>query len=370
MSEPLKAFSLHDSSLNIPDFLSLATGNARRVPRRFDRRSARAFYRFESDVSAGHSVFTAVEFLLKLGLWLTRTSPKRSGAGLHQPCALGSHRLASGSDPERTDGQADACPTERGLAGAGAAVRPDPGAGRTGSAFKITLLPAGHIFGSAMSLIEAGGSSLLYTGDFKLRPGLSAETCEPRRADILIMETTYGRPVYQFPPTAAVLKGVTRFCREALDNEETPVLLGYSLGKSQELLCGLEAANLPIVLHGTVHKLTKIYEQFGKCFPPYEKFDSSRARGKVLICPPNVANSALLRNLGPTRLAVLTGWAVDAGCRYRYQAHAAFPLSDHADFPDLLELVIKCSPSRSTPCTGLRRISRRPCAIKGIRRKR
>src|SRR5262245_28626810 len=39
--------------------------------------------------------------------------------------------------------------------------------------FAVTLLPAGHIFGSAQSLIESADGSLLYTGDFKLRPGLS-----------------------------------------------------------------------------------------------------------------------------------------------------------------------------------------------------
>lgn len=210
--------------------------------------------------------------------------------------------------------------------------------------FKITLLPAGHIFGSAMSLIESDGSTLLYTGDFKLRPGLSAETCQPRPADILIMETTYGRPVYQFPPTKAVMEGVIRFCREALDNEETPVLLGYSLGKSQELLCGLADAGLPLTLHGTVQKLTRIYEQFGQCFPPYSKYESSRARGTVLICPPNAVTASMLRNLGPARVAVLTGWAVDQNCRYRYQAHAAFPLSDHADFPDLVQMVKQVNP--------------------------
>jgi hypothetical protein len=113
--------------------------------------------------------------------------------------------------------------------------------------YAITLLPAGHIFGSAMSLIEAEGASLLYTGDFKLRKGLSAEPCEPQHADLLIMETTYGRPEYRFPPTEAVMQGVIRFCKEALDNDETPVLLGYSLGKSQELLCGLGDAALPEV---------------------------------------------------------------------------------------------------------------------------
>jgi DNA ligase-1 len=211
---------------------------------------------------------------------------------------------------------------------------------------EITLLPAGHIFGSAMSWIKAGNETLLYTGDFKLRPGLSAEKCEPRQADVLIMETTYGRPHYQFPPTESVINGVIRFCREALDNEETPVLLGYSLGKSQELLCGLGEAGLPIMLHGTVHKLTKIYEQFGQCFPAYEKYEADSARGKVLLCPPSVAGSAMMRNLGRTRLAVLTGWAVDPNCRFRYQAHAAFPLSDHADYPDLVEFVKQVEPKK------------------------
>jgi len=215
-----------------------------------------------------------------------------------------------------------------------------------GVPFSITLLPAGHIFGSAMSLIESSGETLLYTGDFKLRRSLSAELCEPRHADILIMETTYGRPQYVFPPTDAVIQGVIRFCREALDSDETPVLLGYSLGKSQEILCGLGDAGLPIMLHGTVFRLTQIYEQFGQCFPKYERYEASSARGKVLLCPPNVTNSAMLRNLGKIRSAILTGWAVDPNCRFRYQCDAAFPLSDHADFPDLIELVKKVNPRR------------------------
>ncbi|HWQ90700.1 MAG TPA: MBL fold metallo-hydrolase, partial [Clostridia bacterium] len=212
--------------------------------------------------------------------------------------------------------------------------------------FSITLYPAGHIFGSAMSLIEAEGQSLLYTGDFKLRRGRSAEPCEPPRADVLVMETTFGRPRYVFPPTEAVLSGIIRFCREALDNEETPVLLGYSLGKSQEILCGLGEAGLPLMLHGTVFKLTRIYEQFGHCFPRYEPYEAGAARGKVLICPPNVVNSAMLRNLRKVRTAILTGWAVDQNCKYRYRCDVAFPLSDHADFPDLLELVRRVEPKQ------------------------
>src|SRR3954467_2832011 len=144
------------------------------------------------------------------------------------------------------------------------------------------------------------------------------------------METTYGRPQYIFPPTEEVLKGIIRFCREALDNDETPVLLGYSLGKSQEILCGLGEAGLPLMLHGAVHRLTKIYENFGQCFPPYEKPDAGAARGKVLLCPPNVSNSASDGHLGKVRLAVLTGRAVDPNCRFRYQDGEPFPDWDPA----------------------------------------
>ncbi|MBM3840332.1 MAG: ATP-dependent DNA ligase [Verrucomicrobia bacterium] len=212
--------------------------------------------------------------------------------------------------------------------------------------FALTLLSAGHIFGSAMAWIEAQGGTLLYTGDFKLRPGLSAEPCQPRTADVLIMETTYGRPQYRFPPATDVLKGVVRFCREALDNDETPVLLGYSLGKSQEILRGLAEAGLPIMLHGQVHKLTEIYKEFGQTFPAYEKFESTAARKKVLVCPPSAANSTMLQKLRPVRTAILTGWAVDANCRFRYRADAAFALSDHADFPDLIEMVKRVNPKK------------------------
>ncbi|HMO64595.1 MAG TPA: MBL fold metallo-hydrolase, partial [Verrucomicrobiota bacterium] len=213
-------------------------------------------------------------------------------------------------------------------------------------AWHVTLVPAGHIFGSAMAFLEAGGETLLYTGDFKLRPGLSAEPCAPRPADTLVMETTYGRPEYRFPPTADVMAGVVRFCREALDNDETPVLLGYSLGKSQEILRGLSDAGLPLALHPQVARLTRIYEECGQAFPPYGTAADADARGKVIIAPPGANLAALFRRLGPVRQAVLTGWAVNPGSAFRSRADAAFPLSDHADFPDLVEFVRRVAPRR------------------------
>ncbi len=213
-------------------------------------------------------------------------------------------------------------------------------------AFRLTLLPAGHILGSAMILLEADGESLLYTGDFKLQPGFAAERCAPQHADWLVMETTFGRPEYVFPPADTAMGAVVEFCRATLAAGATPVLLAYSLGKSQELLAGLAGADLPLALDESVWKMTKVYEECGWRFPAHERLGPAGARGKVLLCPPQLARAAALAAGEPTRTAIVSGWAVDPGCRFRYGADAAFPLSDHADFPDLIEFVRRVAPKR------------------------
>jgi DNA ligase-1 len=112
----------------------------------------------------------------------------------------------------------------------------------------VMLLPAGHIFGSAQIHVQSDEGSLLYTGDFKLRHGRSAEPAEWAHADTLIMETTFGLPRYRFPPSEQVIEQILAFCREALESGATPVLLGYSLGKAQEILCSLSGAGLTPML--------------------------------------------------------------------------------------------------------------------------
>ena len=211
---------------------------------------------------------------------------------------------------------------------------------------EVTLIPAGHIFGSAQFFLETESGSLLYTGDFKLRPGRSAEPAEWRHAETLIMETTFGLPRYRFPPTEEVIGQIVAFCRDALETGAVPVLLGYSLGKAQEILCALAGAGLTPMLHGTVHRMTRIYEQFGQSFCDYERYNANQVAGKVLICPPSANRSRMLEKIGEKRVAMISGWAVEPSAIYRYQVDAAFPLSDHADYPDLLRYVELVKPQR------------------------
>jgi DNA ligase-1 len=231
----------------------------------------------------------------------------------------------------------------------------------------ISLLPAGHIFGSAQFFAEHDAGSLLYTGDFKLRPGLSAEPAQWRHAQILIMETTYGLPKYVFPPTEEVIARMVEFCREALDEGAVPVLLGYSLGKAQEILCALVRAGLTPMLHQSVHRMTEIYTKMIPEFPcQYEKYNAHDVAGKVLICPPSVIRSRMITNIKNRRTAVLTGWALDPSAHFRYQCDAAFPLSDHADYPDLLRYVELVKPERVLTLHGFAGAFARDLRERGI----
>ena len=210
----------------------------------------------------------------------------------------------------------------------------------------LMLLPAGHIFGSAQCLVFAGEQTLLYTGDLKLRPGGSAEQAEWRHADTLVMETTFGVPRYRFPPTKEVIDRMIAFCGETIDAGEVPVLLGYSLGKAQEILCALEGVGLTPMLHGSVYQITRIYEQLGQSFCKYVRYNRNDVAGKVLICPPSANRSLMLEKIPRKRVALISGWAVDPNAVYRYQVDAAFPLSDHADYDDLLRYVELVQPRR------------------------
>ena len=210
----------------------------------------------------------------------------------------------------------------------------------------ISLLPAGHILGSAQIYIETEGKSLLYTGDFKLRHGKSAEPAQWRHADTLIMETTYGLPKYQFPPTAEVIADLTKFCVESLEDGQVPILFGYSLGKAQEILASLNGSGLRIQLHPSVYRMTKLYEELRQPLPEFHLCDFANLNGSVVICPPGSNRTQMVEQIKNRRTAILTGWALHPGAIHRYQCDAAFPLSDHADYCDLVQYVDLVRPGK------------------------
>lgn len=200
---------------------------------------------------------------------------------------------------------------------------------------RVRFFPAGHVLGSAQTLIETDAGRILYTGDLKTRPGFTSGSATPIKAEVLVLESTFGKPHYRFPDSAEVIAAVVRWCRQTLDGGATPVLLGYSLGKGQEILSALAAEGLDIALHRSLFGVTEVYREFGCEFPDYQLLDDAVGARTVAIVPPTARRDRLSAWLGEFKTASLTGWAMDASLKERLDVDAAFPLSDHADFEEL-----------------------------------
>jgi Cft2 family RNA processing exonuclease len=100
------------------------------------------------------------------------------------------------------------------------------------------------------------------------------------------------------------------------------------------------------MLHAETFRLTETCRQLGLDLPAYREFSADELPGHVVICPPQSRNASFLRKIPAPRTAMVSGWAMDRSTVYRQRCDAAFPLSDHADFPELLRFVELVQPKR------------------------
>ncbi len=239
----------------------------------------------------------------------------------------------------------------------------------TRDGFRLRLLPAGHISGSAMLHVTRlkDNASLLYTGDFKTRRSRTAEPVNFLTADTLILETTFGLPCYEFPSQMEIEAHVLRFVHDAITDGETPVLLGYSLGKAQETLALLTEHGIPTLLHSAVAAMTLACRAAGvQGLPEPLLFEGHALPGHAIIAPPNTLRSNLFRGLKAKRTAMLTGWAMRPGEKYRYRVDEIIPFSDHADHPGLMECIQRVRPKQILTVHGFTKEFAAELRMKGM----
>lgn len=210
--------------------------------------------------------------------------------------------------------------------------------------YRVELRPAGHILGSSQLVVEKDGTRLVYTGDFKLDHGLTCLPGGPIKTDILIMENTYGHPRYSFPAAAEVRENLRHTVVQALDSGADVVIYAYSLGKAQEVLKVFE--DIPKLVGATVAPINEIYRSFGVELGRWQVFDFSRPlKNELLITPPPFGRGPKPRTGSRIFRAFVSGWGIDPSTKYRMKVDDVFPLSDHADFEDLLAYVEQSDPS-------------------------
>jgi Cft2 family RNA processing exonuclease len=250
----------------------------------------------------------------------------------------------------------------------GAAAAFSYGEGPEQAGVRLRLVPSGHILGSAQLHFEGSGTSILYTGDFKRRPSRTARSAEAPRATVLLTESTFGLPVFRFPPQETLESRLIEACREAISRSETPVLLAYALGKTQEAAAILAEAGIPTVLHGAAWKLVPEYQAAGVPLPLSRPYESGPPEpGEALIAPPNCARTGMVRNIRRRRVLYLSGWALRAASRAEFDADVLLPFSDHADFDELLRHIEEVAAETIVATHGFARDFARILSARGLR---
>ena len=116
----------------------------------------------------------------------------------------------------------------------------------------VTLVPAGHVLGSAQAVIEYQGSRVVVSGDYKRRRDPTCALFEPQLCDVFITEATFGLPVFRHPPDRHEIDRLLHSLR--LFPERCQLVGVYALGKCQRVIGLLREAGYdsPIYLHGAL----------------------------------------------------------------------------------------------------------------------
>lgn len=201
---------------------------------------------------------------------------------------------------------------------------------------RATLLPAGHILGSAMVLLEFGDRRILFTGDLRTGPSAFLDGAVTVPCDILVVESTFGRREYRFPELPRVRQLIAGFVDAARASSYTPVLTGYSLGKAQELVALLAGYHETVWAHPKIAEYCALYRQAGVKLPDVEVPSAGAPPGALVVMPPDFERTEWRERISRPRVCFCSGWA-QGGPGGHYSCDQMIPLSDHADCASLLD---------------------------------
>ncbi len=209
------------------------------------------------------------------------------------------------------------------------------------------LLNAGHVLGSKSLLLEVDEKKILYTGDFNTRDRLFLKGFKPVKADILIIETTFGKPNYVFPKFKEVSKEASDWVQDQLKKGKNVMVIGYALGKAQ-ILCKLfEKLPYPIFVDSQIIKINSVYSDFGIELRGFPSIREAKEKGylstpSIMVVPPHMVKYYWTPE---TKTAFFTGWANTGYPNKKIMNYdKTFSMSDHADYKELIEVVKKTDP--------------------------
>lgn len=205
----------------------------------------------------------------------------------------------------------------------------------------ISFHPAGHILGSAQVCINNKGRKWVITGDYKIEPD---ETCAPFeviKCEGFITETTFALPFFKWKPQSQVFHAINQWWKMNAENNILSVIYAYSLGKAQRLLSGVDGNLGPIYVHPNIAEINNAYLIGGIQLPGCITLDKNTPILKqgLVITPQHTLNKLNNIRREDMSIAYASGWMLNRNGRKTSNTDVGFVLSDHVDYPGLLETV-------------------------------
>lgn len=209
---------------------------------------------------------------------------------------------------------------------------------------RVSFHPAGHIIGSSQIRVEHQGEVWVVSGDYKTQPDPTCSAFEPVRCHTFVTESTFGLPIYRWTSESETFADMARWWKKNRDEGRASVVFAYALGKAQRVLAGLaDYGHGSFYTHGAVERLNRDYRDGGVALPP-TTYAAAVPKGHdwtgaLIVAPPSASGSMWLRRFGVASTAFASGWMRIRGARRRRSVDRGFALSDHVDWPALLETI-------------------------------
>ncbi len=209
----------------------------------------------------------------------------------------------------------------------------------------VSFHPAGHIFGSAQIRIEhesQPSNVLVFTGDFKRDPDPTCQPFEVVPCSTFITEATFALPIYRWRPNSEIRDGIYDWWMWNRAEGNTSILFCYALGKAQRILAELTSrTNDTVLLHGATDPLVSIYRDAGVHMLPTQKLTDydGPLEGQLILAPPSAHRSPWMKRFKNISTGFASGWMAVRGVRRGRSYEKGFVLSDHADWPSLVQTV-------------------------------
>jgi putative mRNA 3-end processing factor len=215
----------------------------------------------------------------------------------------------------------------------------------------VSLHPAGHVLGSAQVRLEGPAGVWVVSGDYKRAVDPTCTPFEPVRCDIFVTESTFGLPIYRWDPAADVIADVGAWWSANADAGRSSVLFCYTIGKAQRVLAELSrVTDRTVYVHGMMLAMIDAYRDAGvEMLPVASATEAPRGTsfaGELVLAPLSARGTPWMRRLGDVSDAFASGLMRVRGVRRQRAFDRGFVLSDHADWPALLETVTETGAAR------------------------